>query len=114
MSMALPLTNYISQGATRKRTNRVLSARFGDGYSQEAPDGTNYKYDEWSLSFENLTTTDRATMWAALDAVGGWDYFTWTPPGGVAAKWKVTSDGVQERPVSGDMYSLSFTLRQIF
>lgn len=114
MPRALPLTNMISQGATRKRKNRVLTAQFGDGYSQEAPDGTNSMVDSWSISFENLDASERSTLWAALDAVGSWDYFTWTPPGCSAGKWKVTTDGVEERPVSGDLYSVSFTLRQIF
>ena len=114
MPTALPLSGMVSQGATRKRRNRVLTAKFGDGYSQEAPDGTNALYDEWSLRFENLTTSERATLWAALDAVGSWDYLTWTPPGDTSKKWKVTADGVTENPVSGDMYSVSFTLRQVF
>lgn len=112
--VAMVLTDKISQGATRTRKNRVLSARFGDGYSQEAPDGTNATTDEWSLSFENLNTSERATLWGMLDAVGSWGVITWTPPGDTSKKWKVTQDGVSEMPVSGDLYSVSFALRQVF
>jgi phage-related protein len=114
MPAALPLTTRISQGSTRKRINRVLTASFGDGYSQEAPDGINSIVDEWSVSFENLSSSERAVLWAVLDAVGSWDYLTWTPPGDTAKKWKVTKDGVSEMPVSGEMYTVSFSLRQVF
>ncbi len=115
MPLALPLTTRISQGSTRTRTNRVLSAQFGDGYSQEAPDGINNLVDTWSITFDNLNASERATLWTALDTVGSWDYFTWTAPGDVVSKrWKVTADGVTETPMSGDLYSISFTLKQVF
>jgi len=114
MPQALPLTTAISQGATRKRTNRVLFAQFGDGYDQTAPDGINALVDEWSITYPNLTSSERTTLWSALDAVGGSDYFTWTPPGGTSTKWKVKEDGVTEMPASGDLYTVSFSLRQVF
>jgi phage-related protein len=115
MSTALPLTNYISQRSFRTRKNRVLSAQFGDGYSQEAPDGTNALTDEWSVVYENLSSTNRNTVFAALDAVGAWDYLTWTAPGdGSSKKWKVTKDGVSEQASSGSLYSISFKVRQVY
>jgi len=54
-------------------------------------------------------------MWAALDAVGGWDYLTWQPPGYTESKkWKVTSDGISETPTSGEHYTISFNVKQVF
>jgi phage-related protein len=114
MSTALPLTGYISQSSTRTRKNRVLSAQFGDGYSQEAPDGTNALTDEWTIVYENLSTANRDTVWTALNAVGSWDILTWTPPGESSKKWKVTKDGVTESAMSGATYSLTFKVRQVF
>lgn len=114
MAVALPLTSLIAQGSSRRRTNRVLRAQFGDGYEQTAPNGINTIVDEWSIRYENLTTSERNTLLAALDAVGSWDVLTWTPPGDSAKKWKVTADGLTETPVSGDMYSIGFSLRQVF
>lgn len=114
MSQALPLTNYISQSSTRTRKHRTLTAQFGDGYSQDAPDGTNAQYDEWNIIYENLTSTNRDTVWTALNAVGSWDYLTWTPPGDTSKKWKVTKDGVNESAQSGSHYSLSFSIRQVY
>lgn len=114
MSVPLPLTSLISQGSTRKRRNRVLIAQFGDGYDQTAPDGINSIVDEWSITYENLTSSERTTLLAALDSAGSWDTITWTPPGDTSKKWKVTADGVSEMPMAGDLYTVSFALRQVF
>jgi phage-related protein len=114
MPAALPYSDRVSQGSTRKRTNRVITTQFGEGYAQSRPDGINSLIDEWSVSFENLDATERATLCNVLDAVGSWDYLTWTPPGRPAAKWKVTADGYSETPSSGEHYTIAFTLRQFF
>lgn len=114
MPQALPLTSRISQGSTRKRMNRVLSAQFGDGYSQEAPDGTNSKFDTWNITYENLDSTERTTVLAALDAVGGSDYLTWTPTGETVSKRFKLTDGYSETWVSGTHSSISFEMRQVF
>lgn len=114
MPVALPLTTLISQGSTRKRMNRVLSAQFGDGYSQEAPNGINSLVDEWNVVYGNLTSSERTTLLAALDTAGSWDTITWTPPGDTAKKWKVTKDGWSETPLAGDQWSITFSLRQVF
>lgn len=115
MPQALPLTDLISQGSTRKRSNRVLSAQFGDGYSQETPDGINANYDTWSIVYIPLNATERTTLWAVLDAVGASDYVTWQPPGDSTTKrWKVVKDSVTETPESGDLYAIAFELKQVF
>jgi len=114
MPQAMRLVTRVSQGSSRKRVNRVLKALFGDGYSQEAPDGTNSKYDEWAIAFENLDSSERVTVLAALDAVGGSDYITWTAQGdGTSKKWKV-KDGYTETWVSGTHSTIEFEIRQIF
>lgn len=114
MPQALPLTDRIDQASARQRTYRVLSAQRGDGYSQEAPDGINNRVDNWQISYSNLTASERNTLVTALDAVGGWDYLTWTANGdSTEKKWKVTADGWSEQ-TNGLHYNVSFTLRQVF
>jgi phage-related protein len=117
MPANLPLPEYITQGASRKKTYRVLKAQFGDGYSSTAPDGINNKVDSWqSITYQFLTPSERDLVWDTLDAVGASDYFTWTPPGYPPGtyKWKLTDDGVSETPASGEHYSISFELTQVF
>lgn len=115
MPQPLPYPDLISQQSTRHRKNRTISARFGDGYSQERPDGINALSDEWSITYLPLSELERSAVWSALDAVGGWDYLIWQPPGSPAPlKWKVTQDGVTESSTGGGLYTLSFTVRQVF
>lgn len=115
MAQALPLTGYISQASTKSRKNRVLKAQFGDGYSQAAPDGINNLVDTWNIVYDNLSSSDRATLWTALDTVGSWDYFTWTPIGELSQKkFRVTSQGASESVKAGNIYSISFTMEQVF
>lgn len=114
MPAALPLTNLISQGSSVNYKNRVLQARFGDGYDQTAPDGINNIVAEWSLRYENLTTSEKNTLVNALNACGSWDYLTWAPPSESSKKFKVTSDGYAITPSSGDLWNVSFALRQVF
>ncbi|MBT9097514.1 phage tail protein [Methylovulum psychrotolerans] len=40
--------------AELERTPRVLSAQFGDGYSQDSPDGLNSNLQKWSLEFNGV------------------------------------------------------------
>jgi len=115
MPASLPLTTFISNASSKLRKHRTLSAQFGDGYSQEAPDGVNYKYDEWNIVYQNLTAGDRNTLWATLDAVGSWDYVNWQAVGDTTSKkWKITTDGITETIQAGNLYTITFKLRQIF
>lgn len=113
MPQALPLTDLIAQGSNRTVKPRVKKAQFGGGYAQTAPDGINPFVESWSIQYIPLTTSERSTMWAALFAVGGWDYLTWQPPGDTAKKWKVVGD-ITETPASGDLYTLAFTLERCY
>ena len=112
MSGAMPLTEAISQSSSKKRTYKTLTAKFGS-YDSTAPDGIRPVQDEWSIVYDNLTVAELGTVYAVLDAIGGWDYMTWTPPGETSKKWKVTSE-VMQTPTSGEHYNLSFTIRQTY
>lgn len=115
MPLALPLQSSISQASTRKRTYRTITAQFGDGYQQSAPDGINNVVDEWNLVYENLDNSERNTLITALDSVKSSDYFTWTAPGDATQKkFKVTQDGWSEAALSGDLWTISFVLKQVF
>lgn len=112
---ALPLTNFISQSSARKRTYKTLTVQFGDGYQQDAPNGINNIIDEWSIVYDNLSTTDRATLVSFLDSVGAWTSFTWQALGDSTTKnWKVTKDGWSETVKAGSVYSISFSIKQIY
>lgn len=105
----------ISQSSSRTRKYRTASAQFGDGYSQEAALGINDSVDEWTIAYEVVDNTERDTIWAALDTVKSSLIFNWQAPGdSTVKKWKVTADGVAETPLAGNLWTITFKLRQVF
>lgn len=115
MGLPMVLTDRIRTGATRIRKQRMRQAIFGDGYSQEVPNGINSQFDEWSnVGWDYLDASQLATARALLDTVGTTDYITWTPPGeSTQKKFKVTADGYTESHPSGALTNVTFSLRQI-
>lgn len=112
---SLPLTTSISQSSSRKRAYRTLTSQFGDGYEQDAPDGTNNIIDTWTINYENLNITDRNTLVAFLDSQGGWTTWTWQAINDTVVKnWKITKDGWSETVVAGNISSISFTATQVY
>jgi phage-related protein len=75
-------------GATRQVEARVLKATFGDGYAQRAADGINNIGERYEVRWENISRAEANTILDFLAARGGFESFTWTPPGGTTAlKW---------------------------
>ena len=75
-------------GATENSAPRVRRVQFGDGYVQRLGFGLNLDLKKWSLVWENLGDTDTQTIEAFLEARGGSEYFTWTPPDSTtSSKW---------------------------
>lgn len=84
-----------SYEATESSKPRVRTTQFGDGYQQRIRFGLHTDPKEWSLQFANRTDTERDAIAAFLEARGGVESFTWTPPRGTAGKyicedWQIT------------------------
>lgn len=75
----------------RKLTPRILKVEFGDGYTQESPDGLNYQLGEWSLTWDNILAAEKDTIRAFFEARRGVETFNWTAPDGVVYKVKCRS-----------------------
>lgn len=76
-------------------TPKIREARFGDGYSQRSPVGLNNTPESWRLLYERkpLDPTSSTypsgtceTVYQFFKDRGGWEAFTWTPPGQTASK----------------------------
>lgn len=74
------------ENASPKKTPRLLSCQFGDGYKQSAGDGINILLPPWSVSFSARTFAEIQAMDAFLEKQGGSTTFLWTPPGSSTAK----------------------------
>lgn len=114
MPVAMPLTSFLDQSSSMKRSFRVKKVEFGNGYEQVAPDGINSVHDEWQVAYPNLTVGERDTVLTALNTVQGWDYLTWTAPGDIEQKkWRITDSGYSMQ-TNGDLWSISLTVKQIY
>jgi len=67
-------------GTTKSSAPKVRIAQFGSGYSQRTVFGINQNPKTYSLTFE-VSETDSDTIETFLDARGGQENFTFTPPG---------------------------------
>ncbi|MDP4299932.1 phage tail protein [Leptothrix discophora] len=114
MPYAMVLTTKIRQGVSRTSKQRIRQAVFGDGYSQEVPDGINAQMDvRQNVGWDSLTAAEVGTARAMLDAVGSTDYISWTPPGeSVEKRWKVTNEGYTET-YTGTLTNITFNLREV-
>lgn len=92
---------------------RVRMAKFGDGYEQRSPDGLNTRPRSLSLSWPNLSTTQKNTLVDFVRARNGAQAFFWTPPGeGSAIKIKCPKWTIKR--TSGPWWSVSCEFVEVF
>ncbi len=114
MSTALPTP--VSQATAKRRKSRVRQVEFGNGYFATSPDGYNRTYQEWNISYTgvgSLSNITKSALDTFLDTVDDGSLISWTPPGGSAGYYKLQGD-VTEVPLAGDIWNVSFTIRQTF
>lgn len=117
MPVAMPLPAAISQSSTRRVKQRMLMSQFGNGYVQTAPDGTSSIYEEWDVSWENLTAAERTTVTTTL-LQAAVDHLTWTPPNDSVEKKYIVMPSREaslydEIQMSGQFYTITTSLRQV-
>jgi len=81
-----------SYGLSKASAPNTNTAAFGSGYSQRSTFGINQNLKRWNLRWENISETDSDTIETFLDARGGTESFTFTPPNeSASAKYICTS-----------------------
>jgi len=115
----LPLQNYIDTGFSQLIKYNTLSARFGDGYRQDAPNGINNKIVTWSITYKNLDQENFTTVMNFLDSLKGAEHFYATPRGELQAEWilgdsevQITETAVQHE-TDYTYKSITFTIERI-
>lgn len=114
----MPIETFpnIAPGDKSQKTKefRVLTADFGDGYSQSVPDGLNTHIESWDLTFEHYPASDINTITTFLDARLGSQSFYWTPPDELTPKlWK--QDGSYSVAFNGpSTRTLNVTLKRVY
>jgi phage-related protein len=71
-------------GMTKQSAPNVRSIQFGSGYSQRATFGINQNPKIYNLTFR-ISETEADIIEAFLDARGGVESFSYTPPGEAAS-----------------------------
>lgn len=90
----------------------ILEAKFGDGYSQRAPNGINPNLEVWSIQANSLKNSSEADAFEAfLRAQSGVIAFQWTTPFGrtalfVCKEW-------QRIPVSYGVSNITATFEEV-
>jgi len=79
-----PLAPSIESGRSMKP--RLLTASFGDGYNQRAPDGLNHMLETMTVAWSRLQPADAQTISAFFEARGGVEAFYWIAPRDAAPK----------------------------
>lgn len=77
---ALPFPNLVRPDLQQQVTGRTLTAQFGDGYSQRAPNGLNAVVKSFNVTWRRLNQADKDTLVGVLNSVGSWGVLTWMPP----------------------------------
>lgn len=101
-------------GASGDIAQRVWANDFGDGYSQSGGTGINTKSQSWELSLSGLLQEgdDLLGVRDFLDRHEGYKSFNWTPPGGVAGRYK--ANGYKLGTLGAGMYTLSVSFKQTY
>lgn len=88
----------------------VKRAKFGDGYSQEIPDGLNSEYQNWNVTVIGYPDEIAAPL-AFIRARSGVSFF-WTPPRGVQGYYSCKTYDLRDN--GGGLWSLNMAFEQVF
>ena len=77
-----------SPGTERKSKPKLLSADFGEGYTQTVPDGTNVIKRQMTLRWEGVTLAQKQAIIGFFETQAGYQPFYYTVFGdSVATRW---------------------------
>lgn len=114
MSVDLDIFTWLPQyGAQSSVTPTILTAAYGDGYSQDIAIGINSTPQTWTLSFNNDPVT-ADSIWQFLMNQGGVKRFWWVPPRQSDAI-KVKTTGVYTKTETDvGQVTVGVTFQQVF
>lgn len=95
-NVPLPRGCRVGFGSQVKRTAKVLSNNFGDGYVQRAADGINNVRKTYSVTISNLTVKESQALDDFFAGLAGWRQFYYQQPGRsspdryICSEWSIT------------------------
>jgi phage-related protein len=100
-------------GASNSVTPNVLTAKYGDGYSQDQPLGINYIAQVWTLTF-NRNHKEADQIYNFLMNQGGYLRFWWTPPRQEQAIKVKTTGKIGKAETDAHQTTITATFQQVF
>ena len=105
------LLDKADQSSSLSRSERVITAQYGDGYRQTATFGINPQRSMWNINLFGLSTAERNLFWNTFDVIGQHDIINWQAPNDTTTKkWRIASNPQESN--LGTTFSLTFTLEQ--
>lgn len=111
--MASTFTWTPSKSFSNSNKARVITAQFGDGYSQRIGNGINRFAKTWTLQFTSIGVDTAAEITSFLEGTEGVYPFNWTPPG-EAKTYAVTCQEWNVRYDSHISRSIDLVFTQVF
>lgn len=96
-----------------KRAPKVMTVPFGDGYAERVSPGINSNSATVSLTWENLTESERDEIIDFFEDRAGHEAFLYQPRGFSAAK-KWICQQFDDELTNPDAWTISATLNQVF
>lgn len=104
------LPNYGAEGSV---TPNVVTAAYGDGYSQDMPLGINSLTQVWSLTF-NVEPDTADDIFTFLMNQGGFQRFWWVPPRQEDAIKVKTAGEIKKTETDAGQTSITVKFQQVF
>ena len=115
-TISMPLPGKINIDSDLQIDFKDISTRYGDGYTEIAPDGLNSARETWDINWAPLTQSEYNTVKTALLSVGTWGTILWTPcDDTVQKKFRIKSKtSLRRTRIAHRQYKVSITVEQIF
>jgi phage-related protein len=108
-------------GAQADVTPTIVTAQFGDGYSQDVPLGINFMPQTWTLKFNRNPDVASGAPGGNADDIysflinqGGYLRFWWTPPRQTDAIKVKTTGKISKTETDAGQTTISATFQQVF
>jgi phage-related protein len=115
-TIAMPYPGKILRDSDVEYMFREISAQYGDGYEQRAPDGINAVKESWTVNWGALTQVEFSALRTSILSVGTWGIITWTPcDDTVQKKFRIKKGSSLRRSrVANGIYKCSIQIEQVF
>jgi phage-related protein len=110
----LPQLDRIDQDATRTRMFEIIESKYGNGYSQRTPFGSNNAAYKWDIQWSNLNEAEFLEVEKVLDDTKGSGIVYWQPYSDTKLrKWRIDKEHTSKY-ISGNIFSIGTTLMEVF